>query len=127
MILKLSHASTLPFLCSLALTEVGFQQFDDVRLNPGSIIAFGELLADIHCPEADFVLLVGFGFPEDLKDSVHGQFPGLAQFLHLNGLGQGRGAVLALHGFQKVLLFLLGQLGQFHSGSEGDFAFIHHI
>ena len=92
----------------LTLTEVGFQQFDDVLLNPCCAVALGEILADIRRAEADFVNLVGLGFPEDIEDPVNVQFTGLAQSLHLDGLGEGGGAVLTLHGFQKIPLFLLG-------------------
>ena len=69
---------TLPFLCALTLAVIGFQQLDDVGLNTGSIVAFGEILLQIRSPEADLVLLVGLGFPEDIEDFVDVQFPGLA-------------------------------------------------
>ena len=98
----------LPFLCALTLTVIGFQQLDDVGLNTGSVVAFGEILFQIRGAETDFVLLVGFRFPEDVEDLVHVQFPGLAQFLHLDSLGKRRCAVLGFHGFQKVMLFLPG-------------------
>ena len=77
---------TLPFLCALALTVIGFHQLEDVCLDTGSIIAFGEILLQIRGAETDLVLLVGLGFPEDLKDLVYVQFPGLAHFLQLDSL-----------------------------------------
>ena len=72
---------TLPFLCALTLAVIGLQQFDDVGLDTGDIVAFGEILLQIRGAETDLVLLVGFGFPENLKDFVYVQFSGLAQFL----------------------------------------------
>ncbi len=99
---------TLPFLRTLTLAVIGFQQFDNVCLNTGGIIAFWEILFQIHRAETDLVLLVGLGLPENFEDSVHGQFPGLAQFLHLDSLREGRGTVLGFHGFQQILLFLPG-------------------
>ena len=66
---------TLPFLCTLALAVVGFQQLDDVGLDTGSIIAFGEILLQVHGTETDFVLLVGLGFPENLENLVYVQLP----------------------------------------------------
>jgi hypothetical protein len=92
----------------LALTEVGFQQFENVSLNPGSAVALGEISSQLIHTETDFVLLVGFGFPENLKDFVYVQFSGLAQFLELDSLRERWCAVFAFHGFQKVTLFLPG-------------------
>ena len=99
---------TLPFLCALTLAVIGFQQLDDVCLNAGSIVAFGEILLQVRGAETDLVLLVGFRLPEDLKDFVYVQFPGLTQLLELDSLAERGCAVLALYGFQKVPLFLLG-------------------
>ena len=65
---------TLPFLCALALAVIGFQQFNNVCLNPGSIIAFWEILFQIRSAETDLVLLVGLGFPEDVEDLIYVQF-----------------------------------------------------
>ena len=95
-------------------------------MNPSSAIGLGEILADIRRAEADFVDLVGLGFPEHIEDAVDVQFTGLAQSLHLNCLREGGGAVLALHSLQQILLFLLGQVGELYSGSQGDFTVIHY-
>lgn len=110
----MSH--TLPFLCVLTLAVIGFQQFEDVGLNSGSIVAFGEILLQIRGAKADLLLLVGLGVSENVENNIHIQFPGLAQLLQPDGLREGGGAVLALHGFQQVRLFLLGQVGQFNGG-----------
>ena len=114
-------------LIPLALFLVIGQQFQNGLLNLCGAVAFREVFPQILHPEADFVLLVSFGFPEDLKDSVHGQFPGLAQFLHLNGLGQGWRTIFRFHSFQKIHLFLLGQIGQLRSGSQSDFTIVHFL
>ena len=127
MISLLSHANTLPFLRSLALTVISFQQFDDVLLNPYRAVRFREILADIRCTEADFIDLIGLGFSEDIKDMVNIQFSGLAHPLHLDSLREGGRTVFALHGFQEILLFLFGQIGKFHRRSECNFAVIHHL
>ena len=66
---------TLPFLRTLALAVIGFQQFDNVCLNPGGIIAFGEILFQFHSTKTNLVLLVGLGFPENVEDLIHGQLP----------------------------------------------------
>ena len=96
------NSATLPLFLIVG------QQLQNGFLNPGGGVAVGEEFPKIVHSEADFVLLVGFRFPEDVKDLIHVQFPGLAQFLQLDGLRERGGAVLALHGFQKVMLFLTG-------------------
>ena len=40
-------------------------------LNPRSAVALGEVSSQVIHPEADLVLLVGFGFPEQIKDRIH--------------------------------------------------------
>lgn len=117
---------TLPFLCALTLPVIDFQQFEDVGLNSGSIVAFGEILLQIRGAETDLLLLVGFGFSENVEDFIHIQIPGLAQLLQPDGLREGGGAVLAFNGFQQVRLFLFGQVGQLYCRGQGNFATVYH-
>ena len=61
-----SSCRTSPFLCSLLLTAVRFQQLQNPLLNPGRSVAFGEEFPQIVQPEADLLLLVGlFCFGKD--------------------------------------------------------------
>lgn len=96
---SLRPPSPLPS-AQLPLTAVRLQQLQNPLLNPGGGVAFGEEFPQIVQPEADLLLLICLWLPENFKNLVHGQFPGLAQLFELDSLGQGRGAVLALHGFQ---------------------------
>ena len=98
----------LSFLRPLTLTVVGFQQFDDVLLNPRGTVALGEIPADIRHAEANLIDLVGFGFSENIEDPINIQFSGLTKPLHPDGLRVRGGAVHALHGFQGGRLFLSG-------------------
>ena len=63
---------------SLAFAEVSIQQLDNVSLNPGGAVAFGEVLPEIIYPEADLILLVGLGLPEKIKNYIDVQLSGLA-------------------------------------------------
>ena len=100
---------TLPFLCALTLPVIDFQQFEDVGLNSGSIVAFWEVLFQIRGAETNLLLLVGFRFPENAEDFIHIQFTGLAQLLQLDGLREGGGAVLAFNGFQSLFQLLVSK------------------
>ena len=95
----------------LALPEVSFQQLDNVCLDSDSAVTLGKIFAKITNPKAGFILLVGLRLTKDLEDPIHGQKSCLAQFLHLNCLRKGGSAVFALRGFQKIPLFLFGQIG----------------
>ena len=65
-------------------------------MDPGGAVAFGEEFAQIISAEADFIDLVGLGFPEDIKDPVDIQLSGLAQSLHPDRLGEVNSAVFLL-------------------------------
>jgi len=95
-------------ILSLTLFLIVSQQFQNRFLDPGSTVAFGEIFPQILGAEADFIDLVGLGFPENIEDPVNIQFSGLTQPLHLDRLGEGGGAVLTLHGLQQILLFQFG-------------------
>lgn len=86
-------------------------------VDSGGAVAFGEEFSQVLGAEADLIDLVCLGFPEKIENPVDVQFTGLTQPLHLDSLREGRGAVLTLHGFQKITLFLLSQIRKLHGRS----------
>ena len=51
----------------------------------------------------------------------------LAQFLDALGLGKGGRVLGILHSLQKIPLFGSRQIGQLHSGIEGDFLLVYQV
>lgn len=58
---------TLPFLCALTLAVIGFQQFEDVRLNPGSIVILFQMRSKIVYQQGAFPPI---GNPESKESAI---------------------------------------------------------
>ena len=66
-------------------------------------------------------------FPHNGKGGFIGELSFLRQLFHSLRLRQGRCVLGLVHGLQKIPLLSLVQIGQFHSGIEGDFLFIYKV
>ena len=87
-----------------------FQRHLNFLYHLGSSIVPGKVIPQLGYLEADLLLLICFRLGHDVEDRIHIQLPRLAQRLHLNCLGEGRCAILALHGFQQIFLLGIGEV-----------------
>ena len=112
------------FLTGQSLLSLFYCQ-NDLLHHLGSSVVPRKVIPQLCHLKADFLVLVCFRLSHDGEDRIHIQLTRLAQRLHLNRLGKGRSAILALHGFQQIPLFPFGEVRQLHRRGKGDSPFIH--
>ena len=121
---RMSKPRLLALLAALALPVPLLQELQDGFLHLARGVGPRKIFPDGFVFQGQPVQL---GILHDIQHGVIAAFTCPAQSLDTLGLGQGRRVFAVLHGLQKIPLLVSCQIGQLHSGIEGNFLLVYQV